>query len=68
MLDHEVEIWEMFPNKVADATVFWDCLKGSVIVLVCGHRTTDGYIVYVGDSELGNLCLKYVHIIIVEYW
>ena len=68
MLDNAVEVLKMFPNEMADPAVFRNGFKGSIIALVCGHGTMDGYIVYVGYNELGNLQLKDMHNIIVEYW
>ena len=56
----------MFPNKVADATVLWDCLKGAIGGLVSCCGTANGDVVDVGDCVLRNLWLKDVHHVLME--
>ena len=66
MLDDVVEVLKMLPNKVADADVSRDGLKGAVRGLVSHCGTADGDIVNIGDCVLGNLWLKDMHHVIVE--
>ena len=56
----------MLPDEAANAAVFRDCLEGAVGGLVSHCRTSDGDIVDVGDSVLGNLWLKDVCYVVVE--
>ena len=56
----------MLPDKAANAAVFQDCFEGAIGGLVSRCRTSDGDVVDVGDSVLGNLQLKDVHHIVVE--
>ena len=56
----------MLPDEAANAAVFRDCLKGAVGGLVSRCGTSDGDVVDVGDSVLGNLWLKDVRYVIVE--
>ena len=56
----------MLPDKVANATVLWDCLEGAIGGLVSRCGTSYGDIVDVGDCVLGNLQLKDVCHVIVE--
>ena len=67
MLDDAVEVLKMFPDKAADATVLCNYLKGAVLALGHSHGAVDGHVVYVGNGELGNLQLKDVHDIVMEY-
>ena len=66
MLDYPVEVLEILPDEAANAAVFWDCFEGAVGGLVSRCGTSDGDIVDVGDSVLGNLQLQDVHHAIVE--
>ena len=67
MLDDVVEVLKVLPDEAADAAILWDCFEGAVWGLVSHYRTMNGYIVNVGDCVLGNLWLKDVHYIIMEY-
>ena len=66
MLDYPVEVLEMLPDEAANAGVFRDCFEGAIGGLVSRRRTSDGDVVDVGDSELGNLWLKDVRHVVVE--
>ena len=68
MLDDVVEVSKMFPDKVVDATVLQDHLKGAVLALVHSRGATDGHVIYVENGELGTLWLKDMCDVIVEYW
>ena len=57
----------MLPDEAADPTVLQDCLEGAIGGLVSRHGTLDGDVVNVGDCVLGNLWLKDVHYIVMEY-
>ena len=65
-LDDVVEVLKMLPDKVANATVLWNCFEGAVRGLVSCCGTSDGDIIDVGDHVLGNLQLKDVCHIVVE--
>ena len=56
----------MLPDKAANAAVFRDCFEGAVRGLVSRYGTSDGDIIDVGDSVLGNLWLKDVRHVVVE--
>ena len=66
MLDDAVEVLKMLPDEATNAAVLWDCLKGAVGGLVSCCRPSDGDIVDVGDSVLGNLQLKDMHHVVME--
>ena len=57
----------MLPDEVADTAVLRDGLKLAIGGLVSCCGTSDGDIIDVGDRVLGNLWLKDVHYIVVEY-
>ena len=67
MLDDVVEVLKMLPDEVTNATVLQDGLEGAIGGLVSHCGTSDGDVVDVGDHVLGNLWLKDVHYIVVEY-
>ena len=67
MLDDVIEVLKMFPDEAVDAAVLQDCLKGAILAPVHSHRATDRDIVYVGNGELGNLWLKDMCDVIMEY-
>ena len=56
----------MLPDEAANAAVFQDCFESAIGGLVSCCGTSDGDIVDVGDSVLGNLRLKDVRYIVVE--
>ena len=56
----------MLPDEAANAAVFRDCFEGAVGGLVSHCGTSDGDVVDVGDSVLGNLRLKDVRYVVVE--
>ena len=55
----------MLPDKVVDAAILWDGFKGTIGGLVHGHGATNGHVINVLYSVLGNLQLK--DNVIVEY-
>ena len=57
----------MLPDKVADLTVLWDGFKGAIGGLVCSCGATNRHVIDVWYSVLGNLWLKDMHNIIMEY-
>ena len=67
MLDNAVEVLKMLPNEAVDATVLQDGLEGAIGTLVSRCGTTNRDVVDVGDCVLGNLWLKDVHYIVMEY-
>ena len=56
----------MLPDEAANAAVFRDCFEGVVGGLVSCCRTSDGDVIDVWVSVLGNLWLKDVRYIVVE--
>ena len=61
-----VKVLEVLPNETANATVFCNGLEGAIRGLVCHGRTTNGHIVDIGDSVLGNLRLEDMSYIVME--
>ena len=61
-----VKVLKILPNKMADAAVLQDGLKGAISSLVSHCRIMNGDVVDVGDRVLGNLQLKDVHHVVME--
>jgi len=48
-------VLQVFPDKSADAGVFWDGFVAAIIGFIAGRRPFDGAIVYERAGNRGNL-------------
>ena len=67
MLHYSIDILEVFPNEAANATIFQNSLKDSIIILISRCRAVNRYIVNIWNSIFWNFRLKDVSYIVMEY-
>ena len=66
-LHYSIDILKMLPNEAANSAILWNCLEGSIIVLIGRHGATNRHVVDIWNSIFWNFGLKYVSYVVVKY-